>query len=386
MSDSIGNPQQNKTPILVADPGRGARHRADELTAAFCEVVDGGYFILGKHVDAFEASFSQWLGCRHAVGVANGTDALELCLRACGIQAGDLVIVPTHTAVATATAIVRAGAEPLLLDVDPTSFNFDLNQVEHVLTQPRLSNRIKAIVPVHLYGNPCDMTTIMSLARSRGLVVIEDCSQAHGAQWHGAKVGCLGDAAALSCYPTKNLGALGDAGLCVTNSNAIADKIRYLRQYGWRDRYISEEVGMNSRLDELQAALLLVQLRYLDEDLAKRRQIADRYIRELSRLPLRLPMVSPSALHVFHQFTVLMEATHREPLRNHLQRLGIGASVLYPAPIHVQPAYTKYAAQYKLDRSQSEAVCDRLLCLPIHPFLSDDEVTHVIESVKSYNW
>jgi dTDP-4-amino-4,6-dideoxygalactose transaminase len=386
MSDSSGTPQTERKPILVADPGRAARERIEELTAAFREVLERGHFILGRHVDVFEDAFTQWQGCSHTIGVANGTDALELCLRACGIKTGDLVIVPTHTAVATATAVVRAGAEPLLLDVDPDSFNLNLNQLKQVLVQPDLSSRIKAVVPVHLYGNPCDMTTIMSLARSRGIIVIEDCSQAHGAKWQGKNVGCFGDAAALSCYPTKNLGALGDAGLCVTNSAAIAEKIRFLRQYGWRNRYISDEVGMNSRLDELQAALLSVQLRYLDEDLSQRKRIADRYFRELSNLPVQLPVVPPSALHTFHQFTVLTEAVHREPLRRHLQRSGIGAAVLYPAPIHLQPAYARFSAQYDLDLSQSEAICDRLLCLPIHPFLSDDEATHVIESIRSYIW
>ncbi len=386
MSETMAPQRPEKNQILAADPGRAAQARIDELTTAFRTVIESGWFVLGQQVKNFEQAFCQWQKCSYTVGVANGTDALELCLRACGVKANDLVVVPTHTAVATATAVYRAGAEPLLLDIDPNTFNLDLNQLEHALAQPRLSHRIKAIVPVHLYGNPCDMATTMSFARSHGLRVVEDCSQAHGAQWQGTPVGCFGDAAAFSCYPTKNLGALGDAGLCVTNSEPIANQVRLLRQYGWRERYISDEVGMNSRLDELQAALLTVQLRYLDDDLVARKRIADRYYRDLSHLPIQLPTVLPSASHVYHQFTVLIDAKHREPFRDHLRQRGVHAPVLYPVPIHQQPAYTQVASKYAFERSQSEAVCNRLVCLPIHPFLSDDETTQVIEAAQSYRW
>jgi dTDP-4-amino-4,6-dideoxygalactose transaminase len=386
MSETTGRKPADLAPILPADPGRVARARIDELAAAFKAVVESGWFILGKEVETLETAFSRWQGCHYTVGVANGTDALELCLRACGVGAGDLVIMPTHTAVATAAAVYRAGAEPLLLDVDSRSFLLDLNQMEDALKESVLARRIKAVIPVHLYGNSCDMPAIMSLARRYGLRVIEDCSQAHGASWQGERVGSFGDAAAFSCYPTKNLGALGDAGLCITNSELIAEKIKLLRQYGWRERYISEEVGMNSRLDEVHAALLSVQLRYLDEDLLKRDQIAASYYRSLSAVPIELPWVHADATHAYHQFPVLVPSSQRDPLRSHLLQLGINTAILYPAPIHLQPAYTQVASSYIFDRHIAESVCSHHLCLPIHPFLSSVELTRIIEGLQSFQW
>jgi dTDP-4-amino-4,6-dideoxygalactose transaminase len=350
---------------------------------AFREVIQSGWFILGQQVESLEHEFANWLGIEHAIGVANGTDAIELCLRACGVGKGDLVIVPTHTAVATATAVVRAGAEPLLLDIDVQNLNLDLDQVADALCSS-FSTRIKAIVPVHLYGNPCDMTAIMSLAREHEVLVIEDCSQAHGAKWQGQNVGTFGAAAALSCYPTKNLAALGDAGLCVTRSAATAERIRSLRQYGWQKRYVSEEVGMNSRLDELHAAMLRVQLNHLDADNAARKRIADHYGRELGEIPISIPQTAQFATHAFHQFTILTSAEYREPLRLHMKSKGVLASVLYPTPIHLQPAYEAIALKYSFGRSVSEQACERLLCLPIHPFLEEAEIDRVVEAIKSF--
>ncbi|WP_372719105.1 DegT/DnrJ/EryC1/StrS family aminotransferase [Novipirellula sp.] len=382
----MSNSRPRTRPILTADPGRATRARIDELTQAFQSVIQSGWFVLGKQVESFEQAFSQWQQVSHTIGVANGTDAIELCLRACGVGDGDLVIVPTHTAVATATAVCRAGGEPLLLDIELDSFNLDLNQVEDAITQPNLKGKIKAIVPVHLYGNPCDMTRLKSLASAAGIAVIEDCSQAHGAKWEGQKVGCFGDAAAFSCYPTKNLGALGDAGLCVTASEAIADRIRFLRQYGWHERYVSDEVGMNSRLDELHAALLSIQLQHLNEDLETRKRIADRYRRELSGLPIDLPSVAPSSEHAYHQFTILVAEDQRDLLQQHLQQHDIFAAVLYPMPIHLQPAYANPADKFPFGRHRAEQACKRLLCLPMHAFLSDEEVSRVILAIRSFNW
>lgn len=373
-------------PILPADPGRVARTRMEELTAAFQSVIESGYFILGAHVAAFEGAFSTWQGCNTTIGVANGTDALELCLRACGIGPNDLVIVPTHTAVATATAVYRAGAEPLLLDIDPCSFNLDLNEVASCLGRPELRRRIRAIVPVHLYGNPLDMTSVMELADRYDLKVIEDCSQAHGAEWQGRKVGNFGAAAAFSCYPTKNLGALGDAGLCITNSLDIAERIRLLRQYGWHERYISDEVGMNSRLDELQAALLQVQLAHLDDDNECRRKIAGFYRSQLSALPIKLPTPVSSANHVYHQFTIRLQEERRDELRDYLLDKNIIASVLYPAPIHLQPAYTAVAAKYPCSRRNAEAVCKSILSLPMHPLLREGEMQAIGEAIRNFRW
>ncbi len=382
MSDEIAQ----STRILGADPGRAAQARITELTEAFHAVIQNGYFILGKQVELLERSFSLWQNACHAIGVANGTDALELCLRASGIGCGDLVIVPTHTAVATATAICRAGAVPLLVDIQADSFNLDIEQVESLFTQSDVSSKIKAIVPVHLYGNPCDMAPLLELASTHRIAIIEDCSQAHGAEYQGKKVGGFGDASAFSCYPTKNLGALGDAGFCVTQSEEIANNIRLLRQYGWKQRYVSDEIGMNSRLDELHAALLSVQLKYLDDDLARREYVARRYSQALSSLPITLPRVADGSSHAWHQFTILTDSFSRDPLREHLQSQGVYSSVLYPVPIHLQPAYHHVATKFKLNRSVSESTCERLLCLPIHAFLTDDEVTRVVDALQSYKW
>lgn len=372
--------------ILPADPGRLARARVDELMAAFREVIENGMFILGPKVDTFERAFEEWLGCKEAVGVANGTDSLELCLRALGIGQGDLVIVPTHTAVATAAAVCRSGAEPVLIDIESTSFNLDLNKANHFMSHSQAANKVKAVVPVHLYGNPCDMTDVTSFANRYGLKVIEDCSQAHGAMWQGKRVGCFGDAASFSCYPTKNLGAIGDAGVCATNSMEIADKIRMLRQYGWRERYISDDIGMNSRLDEVQAALLLVQLRHLNQDGELRKRIAEVYTRSLGNLPLVLPSTNTSALHAYHQYTVLVQDGKRDELKAHLMGHGVLAAILYPKPIHKQPAYLEVASRFESERNVSEAVCSSLICLPIHPLLSHVELDVICDALHRFPW
>lgn len=382
MSNSA--PQGNL--ILPADPGRAARARIDELTAAFRNVIESGLFILGPHVVAFESAFSAWQMCKSAIGVANGTDALELCLRAVGVGHDDLVIVPTHTAVATAAAVYRVGAEPVLIDIDRNSFNLDLQKVEDALQKSAFRERIKAIVPVHLYGNPCNMSAITDLANRFELTVIEDCSQAHGAEWSGQRVGAFSAAAAFSCYPTKNLGALGDAGLCVTNSEVIADKIRVLRQYGWRQRYVSDEIGMNSRLDELQAALLTVQLKYLDADLDRRRQLAKNYESRLRDIPIHLPTSETQATHAYHQFTIQVDANKRDRLRAFLLERGVLSTVLYPLAIHHQPAYLDVAAKYESDRSIAELVCHSLLCLPMHSMLTDDEMTVIGDAISDFDW
>ena len=382
MSNSA--PQGNL--ILPADPGRAAQARIDELTTAFRDVIQSGLFILGPHVGVFESAFSAWQMCKSAIGVANGTDALELCLRAVGVGPDDLVIVPTHTAVATAAAVYRVGAEPVLIDIDRNSFNLDLQKVEDALRKSAFRERIKAIVPVHLYGNPCNMTAITDLANRFELTVIEDCSQAHGAEWSGQRVGAFSAAAAFSCYPTKNLGAIGDAGLCVTNSEVIADRIRVLRQYGWRQRYISDEIGMNSRLDELQAALLTVQLKYLDADLDRRRKLAKNYESRLRGIPIHLPTSEPQAIHAYHQFTIQVDANMRDRLRAFLLERGVLSTVLYPLAIHRQPAYLDVAAKYKSDRSVAELVCRSLLCLPMHPMLTDDEMAIIGDAISDFDW
>jgi len=369
--------------LLTSDPGAGYRSRKRDILAAIEAALDGGQFILGENVTAFEGEFSTWMGDGLTVGLANGTDAVELCLRAAGIQEGDWVAVPTHTAVATATAVMRAGARPVFIDIDATSYTIDPDALEEACRHPPPGCRLKAVVPVHLYGHPCDLDRLAAIAMHHGLTLIEDCSQAHGATWRGRKVGTFGIAAAFSCYPTKNLGALGDAGLAFTRDAHVAERIRQLRQYGWKTRYLSDDIGMNSRLDEVQAAILRVNLRHLDADIAARCAVAARYREMIEPGVVRLPDAGgPPAGHAYHQFAVLAE--DRDELQTHLKDRGILAGILYPAPIHLQHAYHAIARDWPLDRSVAEHVCQHVLCLPIHPHLSAADVARVASGVGEF--
>ncbi len=363
--------------ILPANPAASYQAHREEIDAALHVALGGTNYILGEQVSAFEREYAAWMGGGQAIGVANGTDAVELCLRACGVQSGDFVAIPTHTAVATATAVVRAGARPVFLDINPETFLLDLASLEKVLVSGR---KLAAVVPVHLYGQAIDMTRLMAWAETYGFAVVEDCSQAHGALWDGRKVGWFGHAAAYSCYPTKNLGAIGDAGVAFTAAPEIAERILSLRQYGWRERYISSEVGMNSRLDELQAAILRVKLRYLDADNARRRAIASQYDKAFAALDILRPAVHEG--HVFHQYTIA--TPRRDELKAHLAERKVLAGILYPQPIHRQSAYYEYVDESTVDLSSAEEACRTLLCLPMHPHLTDGEVGRVIEGVVSF--
>lgn len=369
--------------LLTSDPSAGYSLRKREILAAIEAALDGGQFILGANVSAFEEEFSTWMGGGQTVGLANGTDAVELCLRAAGIEAGDCVAVPAHTAVATATAVIRAGATPVFVDIDRRSFNMNLDALEDACRNPPPGLRLKAVVPVHLYGQPCDLDRLVATADRHGLALIEDCSQAHGAAWRGRKVGTSGIAAAFSCYPTKNLGALGDAGLAFTRDPAVAERIRHLRQYGWKTRYLSDDIGMNSRLDELQAAILRVNLRHLDADLEARATVAEQYLDALRHPGVTLPAAPPAGCrHAYHQFALL--ADDRDGLLAHLKKHEILAGILYPAPIHKQRAYVDIAARWPLDLRQAEYVCDHVLCLPMHPHLAAADRQRVIAAVESF--
>lgn len=363
--------------VLPANPAASYQAHREEIDGALLAALSGTNYILGEQVSAFEREYAGWMGGGCAVGVANGTDAVELCLRACGVQPGDLVAIPTHTAVATATAVVRAGARPVFLDINPETFLLDLTSLEKVLVSGR---KLAAVVPVHLYGQAVDMTSLMNWAVTYGFRVVEDCSQAHGALWEGCKVGWFGHAAAYSCYPTKNLGAIGDAGVAFTASPEISERILSLRQYGWRERYISSEVGMNSRLDELQAAILRVKLRHLDADNARRRAIAGQYESAFSAFGFLRPAVHSG--HVFHQYTIGTE--RRDDLKAHLAERKVIAGILYPQPIHRQLAYYEYIDESTVDLSVAEEACRTLLCLPMHPHLTGDEVARVIDGVVSF--
>jgi dTDP-4-amino-4,6-dideoxygalactose transaminase len=370
-------------PIPAANPQAAYLAHKAEIDAALQRVLDSGWYILGEEVAAFEQEFAAWVGVQHAVGVANGTDALELALRACGVAPGDGVFSVANTAVATIAAIERCGATPLLLDVDPDSYTLDPNHLESALQ--RLSApgapaaRPKAIIPVHLYGHPADMPAILELAARYGLCVIEDCAQAHGAMLNGRPAGAWGDIAAFSLYPTKNLGALGDGGVVTTNNPELAQRVRLLRQYGWEERYVSLIAGMNSRLDPLQAAVLRVKLRYLAADNGRRRQWAAAYNTGLAGTPLILPQTRPQAVHVYHQYVV--RASQREAVRAYLQQQGIGTQILYPVPIHLQPAYRDRLPAVD-DLAVTTAMAQQIFTLPIYPELQAEQIEYIIHHVK----
>lgn len=349
-----------------------AYHRyKDEFDAAYRRVMESGRYILGSEVRAFESEFAAWLGVTHAVSVASGTEALWLALRAAGLGAGDEVIVPSLTASATLAAIVETGARPIFADVQPDTLTLDPALLDRALTA-----RTRAIVPVHLYGNPAPIGAITRFARERNLIVIEDCAQAHGARHGGQRVGTFGDVAAWSFYPTKNLGAFGDGGLVTTNDAPIAARLRLLREYGWAERYHSQVHGWNSRLDELQAALLRVRLRHLEEDNARRRLIAARY---RAALPRALPSLTCAAGDEGVEHLFVVRHPQRERVRERLLALGIGTMIQYPLPCHLQHAYADYGGGPG-SLPVTESAAREIFSLPMYPELSDDDVQQVIEA------
>ena len=373
----------------AADPRLNYLAHKDEINEAVQRVLDSGWYILGKEVHAFEDEFASYLGARSAIGVGNGTDALHLALRACGIGKGDAVITVSHTAVATVAAIELAGATPLLVDIDPSTFTLDTNQVEDAITKfedrrnaASEGARLKAIVPVHLYGHPADMAGILEIAKRHDLYVIEDCAQSLGASIQGRKTGTWGDIAAFSFYPTKNLGALGDGGALVTNDTALATRARELREYGWGKRYISESRGMNTRLDELQAAVLRVKLKYLDQENMRRQEIAGFYDAQLSATGLVLPRLRGPVTHVYHQYVV--RCKRREDLRSFLQARAIGTLVHYPLPVHLQPAYRSVSVPARTEMYETERVCREVLSLPMYPELSDLQIQTVTDHITAW--
>jgi len=371
--------------IPVANPLAAYQHYRPELDAAFQSVMQSGRYILGPEVEAFEAEFAAYLGVRFAVGVASGTEALWLALRALELQPGDEVIVPSLTASATVTAIVESDAVPVFAEIRDSDLTINAAQLESLLSEGpqgrsrRMTDRTRAIMPVHLYGNPADMTAITQFAKQHDLRVIEDCAQAHGARHAGQPVGAFGDAAAWSFYPTKNLGAFGDGGMVTTNDPEIAARLRRLREYGWRERYHSSEHGWNSRLDEVQAALLRVRLRHLEADNARRREIAARY-RAALPATLRSPACASSDLGVEHLFVMRSSHLRRDELSQKLKQAGVGTAVHYPIPCHLQQAYVRFGGGPN-SLPLTERAANEVLSLPMYPELSDEEVKRVIAAV-----
>lgn len=354
----------------------------DEIDAVIRGVVESQYFVLGPEVSAFEAEVAQYCKARHAIGCASGSDALLLPLMGWEIGAGDEVISPPYTFFATAGAVWRTGAKPVFVDIDPVSYNIDPAQIEAAITP-----RTKAIIPVHLYGQAADMDPINAIARKHGLKVLEDAAQAIGSGYQGRSVGTLADAAAFSFYPSKNLGGFGDGGLVTTEDDAFGKRIARLRVHGMEPRYHHHEVGFNSRLDALQAAVLRVKLRHLPAWTEARRSVAERYrgLFDAFRLSeaVTLPVEVPGRFHVYNQFVIRVPEAARDPLRAHLAERKVGTEIYYPIPMHLQVCFASLG-HGPGDFPVSEAAARQTIALPIYPELADEDLRHVVASIAEY--
>lgn len=352
------------------------RELDNELRDAFDRVYKRSWYIEGVEDETFEKAFSEYCGTKYCVGVGNGLDALMLCLKALGIDEGDEVIVPSNTYIATALAVTYVGAKPVF--VEPRLDTFNLNPE---LLEEKITKYTKAIMPVHLYGQACDMDPIMEVARKYGLKVVEDCAQAHGATYKGQKVGSFGDAAGFSFYPGKNLGALGDAGAVVTNDRELAEKVRALGNYGSDYKYHHILKGNNSRLDELQAAFLLAKLPYLEKMNRERRKTADRYLSEIKNPKVVLPIVSEDMIPVWHIFGV--RCAERDALEKHLNNAGIGTNKHYPIPMHLQECYKDLGFE-KGDFPVAEEISETELSIPMYYGMTDEEISYVINAINRF--
>lgn len=348
-----------------------------EIRAAIERVLSTQQFVLGREGTALEEEIAALCGVAHGVGVASGTDALILALRACGVQPGDEVLLPTSTFVATGSAVSALGAKPVFADVRPETYNLDPAELER-----RVTPRTRAIIAVHLYGLAADMDPIAAFAKSRKLPLIEDCAQAVGAVYKGRRTGSFGDAACLSFYPTKNLGAYGDAGMVVSNSSELAARLRTLRNHGQTAKYLSSEPGWNSRLDEIQAAILRVKLRHLADWQRARRANAAEYTRQLQQVPGVMPPHEPEGLeHVYHQYTIRCE--RRDALQQYLAARKIGSTVYYPHPLHLQPLYGPLGHKPG-DFPHAERAAQEVLSLPMFPELRKDQIARVVEAIADF--
>lgn len=345
----------------------------DEINEAVQRVLASGWFVLGPEVERFEAAFAAYHGVAHAVGVGNGTDAIELALWAGGVGLGDEVITVAHTAIATVIAIERTGARPVLVDIDEQTYTIDPAAVEAAVT-----SRTKAIVAVHLYGQPADLASLVAIAERYNLLLVEDCAQAHGARYDGQLVGTFGAMAAFSFYPTKNLWAYGDGGAVITNDDQLAERLRRLRFYGQTSRYVSGERGVNSRLDELQAAILDVKLRHLDENNQERRTLASLYRQHLSNVTL--PYVRPSAEHVYHLFVI--RHPERDRMIKTLADAQIGTIIHYPVPVHLQQSHADLG-YISGSLPVTERISREILSLPMYIGLSAEDVIKVATVLKT---
>lgn len=365
-------------PIPQTDPHAFHRDHTTEVDAAVTRVLSSGWYILGPEVQAFEREFSESQGLGPSVGVGNGTDAIVLALKALGIGRGDRVATVSMTAVATAAAVELAEAEPVFVDIDPVTLTMDPASLAATFDSVP---GIRAVLPVHLHGMPADLPAICGATKQCGASVIEDCAQAHGARLLDRPIGSFGAAAAFSFYPTKNLGAFGDGGLVACRDPDAAERIKALRQYGWGASRESGEVGMNSRLDELHAAMLRYRLLFLAEHNARRRAIAERYIEGLAGIDITLPGSRDGAVPVFHQFAV--RTPHRDALAAHLKVAGIGTNIHYPVPVHRQPAYARRKTAPD-GLPVTEKAARELLSLPMFPEMTDEQVERVVRAVRGF--
>jgi dTDP-4-amino-4,6-dideoxygalactose transaminase len=346
----------------------------DEIDAGLHEALESCAFVLGPKVQAFEQEAAAYLGVRHAIGVANGTEALHLALRAAGVGEGDEVIAPAFTFIATAEAIRYVGAKPVFADIDPRTFNITPETVDAVVT-----DKTRAVMPVHLFGQPCDMAGLQAVCERHGLLLIEDCAQSFGASIGGKQTGSFGLAAGFSFFPSKNLGAYGDGGLVTTQDDSVAQKVKMLRNHGSELRYYHDMIGYNSRLDELQAAVLRVKLRHIEEFNAGRRRVARLYSEVLTGLPLETPYEDGVGVHVYHQYTLLSE--RRDEIMAALQKADIACAVYYPVPLHKQKAFAEDCAGLSLP--VTESVAARCLSLPMFPELTEEQIGEIAGGIRA---
>lgn len=345
-----------------------------ELKNTIEEVVDSNYFILGKKVKEFEENFATYCGVNYCVGVGNGLDGLSLSLRAIGVNAGDEVIIPSHTFIATALAVSNLGAIPVFVEPNTIDYTIDVTKIEEKITK-----KTKAIIAVHLYGQCADMDEIMKIAEKYNIKVLEDAAQAHGATYKGRKAGSLGHIAEFSFYPGKNLGGFGDGGAVVTNDLELANRVRALANYGSKEKYVHELKGVNSRLDEMQAAILNVKLKYLDKWNEDRNRIANIYLSKINNELVTLPSVSSYNTHIWHIFAVRVK--NREKFREYLSNNGISTLIHYPTAIHKQEAYQEYSG---LSLPLAEEYANEVVSLPMFYGLTDEEINHVVEAINNY--
>lgn len=359
--------------IPFGDLKRQYDNLREPIDRATQDVYSSGWFVLGQQVQRFEAEFAAYCDAKHGIGVGSGTEAIHLALLACGVAPGDEVITVSNTCVPTLSAISFTGAVPVFVDIDAATYTIDPDRIEE-----RITPKTKAIVPVHLYGQCADMDPILEIAARHNLVVVEDCAQATGAKYKGRMAGTMGHAGAFSFYPSKNLGAFGDGGLVLTNDATIADRVVKLRNYGQEKRYYHSIKGFNSRLDELQAAILSAKLPYLDEWNDRRRQIANRYHQAFASLDIVCPVEAPDRLHVYHLYVI--RVPQREQFQAFLAEKGIGTIIHYPVPVHLQASYSEYRDQATYLPITEQQKGD-IISLPLYPELTDDEVNYVIEMV-----